>query len=117
VDRRELVSFYQRCQVFVMPSLYEPVGFTGIEAMACGRPVIASNNAGLAEWMQAGDCGMLVEPGSADDLAQKLLRFLELPVATRQAMGQAARHVAENFSMERIGRQLEALYRSVLAGT
>jgi len=112
-DRSDLVPFYQRCNVFVMPSLYEPVGFTGLEAMACGKAVIASRNSGLAEWITDGVSGLVVEPGCSRDLAEKIIRFVELPQPAREQIGVAARRVAEQFSLESVGRRLVELYESV----
>lgn len=114
-DRGDLVPLYQQCNLFVMPSLYEPVGFTGLEAMACGKAVIASRNSGLAEWITDGVSGLLVEPGSPHDLAEKIMCFLNAPEDRRKQMEIAARHVAEQFSLESVGRTLVELYESVLS--
>ena len=114
-ERMALIPSYQQCDLLVMASLYEPVGFTGLEAMACGKAVIASRNSGLAEWIQHGVSGLLFEPGCPQDLTQKVLQFLQLPQSVRDQIGVAAHRVVEQFSFQSIGQRLTDLYASVLA--
>jgi glycosyltransferase involved in cell wall biosynthesis len=114
MPRQELIAFYQRADCLVMPSLYEPVGFTGMEAMACGTPVVTSDNSGLAEWLEDGVSGCLARPGDAEHLAARIVALLDLEPGAREAMGRAARDVAEQFSYEALGRQLSQLYHSVV---
>ena len=84
--------------VVVVPSRYEPFGIVAVEAMASGRPVVASAVGGLSEIVADGRTGLLVPPGDPDRLAGALSRLLDLP-DVRAAMGSAARQrVAEKFS-------------------
>ena len=112
--RADLVDYYRRCDIFVMPSLFEPVGFTAIEAMACGKPVVVSSNAGIAERIEDGLSGYLIEPGSASALAEKINFILELNQKQREKIGAAARGAVNPLSFENIGRELENLYKDII---
>ena len=112
--RELLVEYYQRCDIFVMPSLFEPVGFTAIEAMACGKPVVVSSNAGIAERIEDGHSGFLAEPGSAAALAEKINSILNLNQKQRDQIGAAARAAVNPLSFESIGFELENLYKNVI---
>ena len=112
--REELIEFYQNCDLFVMPSLFEPVGFTAIEAMACGCPVAVSANSGIAECIKDGVSGLLFEPGDADALAGKINYILNLNDTNRDEIGAAARDAVQQLSFENIGRRLEDLYKKVI---
>jgi glycosyltransferase involved in cell wall biosynthesis len=70
----DLVSYYQLADVYVTASLHEGFGVPLIEAMACGVPVVASRS-GAMPWV-LDEAGLSVEPGRADDLADKVLKVL-----------------------------------------
>jgi glycosyltransferase involved in cell wall biosynthesis len=80
--------------VVVAPSLWqEPFGLVAVEAMAAGKPVIASRTGGLADIVRDGESGLLVPPGDAPALAAALERLLD-DIALRRAMGARARQIA-----------------------
>jgi glycosyltransferase involved in cell wall biosynthesis len=74
--------------MLVMPSYYEPFGIVALEAMACGRPVIATSVGGLPEFMEHGRQGYLVPPGDHLQLARRIVELLEHP-ELGGAMGKA----------------------------
>jgi glycosyltransferase involved in cell wall biosynthesis len=77
--------------VVVMPSLWpEPFGLVGIEALAAGRPVIASATGGIGDWLEHGVSGLFVKPGDVQDLARALNQLLADPERQR-TMGMAGR--------------------------
>jgi glycosyltransferase involved in cell wall biosynthesis len=75
--------------VAVLPSLHEGLGVAALEAMAAGRPVVASRVGGLAEVVVDGETGALVPPRDADALAAAL-RTLAAAPETRMRLGTAA---------------------------
>lgn len=108
----DLVALYQRAKLVVVPSYYEPFGIVALEAMACGRPVIASRTGGLAEIVNDGVNGFLVEIANHLQLAQRMVSLIQ-DDERRQAMGQAARARATEFSWGRAADQTLALYDSL----
>ena len=75
VSDRELVSLYRSARFFVYPSFYEGYGSPVAEAMACGLPVITSNNSSLQEI--GGNAVMLVDPRNIEELAAALVELSE----------------------------------------
>ncbi len=96
--------------VLVAPSHQEPFGTVLSEAMAVGTPVVATRVGGLAEVVEDGVTGALVEPGSPDALADGIARVLE----SRDAMGAAARQAARRFDADAYADRVEALLRGLL---
>jgi glycosyltransferase involved in cell wall biosynthesis len=93
--------------VLVAPSLQEPFGTVLSEAMAVGTPVVATRVGGLAEVVEDGVTGVLVEPGDPGGLAAGVLRVL----ADRDAMSVAARRAAQRFGADAYADRVEALIR------
>lgn len=76
----KLIRLYQQCSVFVLPCRQlgpdaEGLGTVFLEAMACGKPVIAGRSGGAPEAVSHGYSGFLVDPDSADELAQTLIKL------------------------------------------
>lgn len=90
-SRQQIINKMQQASYLLMPSIcYEAFGLVAIEAFACGLPVIASRLGSMAELVQEGVTGLLFEPGSAADLAAKILWAERHPEQMR-LMGQRAR--------------------------
>ena len=80
----ELPYFYQSLDVFIFPTeLRESLGLVGLEAMACGIPVIGSEIGGLTDYIKDGFNGYFFSPGDTKDLADKILNFSQLDINTR----------------------------------
>lgn len=95
VSEKELIINYQNCDIFVNPSLiYESFSYTCLEAMSCGKPVIASMIGGIPEVVVEGKTGFLFEPGKAEELAAKLTTLIRNPEKRKQ-MGEEGRKRAE----------------------
>jgi len=73
VDHQALVSFYQQADVFCLPSFSEGFPCAVVEAMACGKPVVASNVGGVSEVVDE-QSGILVAPGDAEALFNAILQ-------------------------------------------
>ncbi len=116
-ERRELIPLYQRCAVAVFPSRYETFGYTCLEAMACGAPVVASRVGGLAEMIEHGKTGLLVDTDNSEDLGQAIVTLLE-NAELRRILGEAAvTRARERYSHEVVGDALLARYQQLIAGT
>lgn len=85
--QERLRCWYAAADVTVLPSYYESFGMVALEAMACGRPVIASRVGGLPTTIRDGLTGLLVRDGDAAALAARIARVLDEP-ALRRRLGQ-----------------------------
>jgi glycosyltransferase involved in cell wall biosynthesis len=85
-----------------------------LEAMHCGKPVVATTVAGTSEQIIHGETGFLAPPANPEALAEAILRVLEMGPEARQRMGEhAIARVREKFSTERMVAQTVDLYREV----
>ena len=109
------VPLLARMSVFVLPSHMEGMSNALLEAMAAGRPVVATDVGGNREVVLDGVTGLLVPPRDSGRLAAALLALLEDP-ARAVRMGAAGRaRVHAHFSAATMTRRLEDLYRGLLA--
>lgn len=100
--------------VFVLPSLGEGVPMALLEALALGKPVIATAVGGVAELLSPGVHGLLVKPGAPAELAQACERLARDP-ALRGRLGQQARRlVEEQLTARRMATQVHEVYRSLV---
>ncbi|MCK4940603.1 glycosyltransferase family 4 protein [candidate division WOR-3 bacterium] len=70
-----LVPSYQQAELFVLPSIFEPFGMTALEAMVCGRAVVASKFGGIKNVISSGDNGLLIDPYDQKEFAEAMIRF------------------------------------------
>ena len=105
VDKPHLADLYRGAACVVLPSRYEGFGLPVLEAMACGAPVVATNDAALRE--VGGDVPVYAEP---DDLASAIRRAL----AEAEPRSRAGLERARLFSWEETARRAVAAYREVL---
>lgn len=99
LDPQALAQELADASVVVVPSLWpEPFGLVGIEALAAGRPVVASATGGIPDWLEHGVSGLLVQPGDPVALARALNELLA-DTDWQRAMGAAGREaVAQRFT-------------------
>lgn len=109
VDGPDLVRAYQQCACLVVPRV-EPLGLTALEAMACGRPVIAIQGSGIAELLEEGRTGWTVPPREPEALRQRLAWVLAHP-AEAAAVGRAGRALVEQrYTWSAIARRCLDIY-------
>ena len=113
VSGNEKYSYYKSADLCVVPSVYETFGIVCLEAMACGKPVVASNVGGIPFVVKDGETGLLFECGNAKDLAEKILILLENK-KLREKMGKAGRERAEEFTWDKIAEQTVEVYKEIL---
>ena len=101
--------------IFCLPSLQQGIGTIMLEAMAMGRPVIATRVGGVYRVVRENETGLLVPPSNSEALAQRIQELLDNPLQARE-IGRAARaEVIREFSVEQMVTNTVALYREVLA--
>jgi glycosyltransferase involved in cell wall biosynthesis len=107
-------AFLAGIDLFVMPSLFEGLGVAVLEAMAAGKPVIASRVGGLAESVVDDVTGLLVRPCDDAQLAEAIEKLHREP-ARAAALGRDGRERAQRqFSLERMALANEAYYYELL---
>ena len=112
--RPDALAFIAAADVYVNPAQIEGLPVTILEAMALGRPVVATAVGGVASLIQGGVTGLTVDPESPDRLAAAIKRQLDdRPAALRMAEA-GVRLVADNYGLEPMIRSYEAVYRRVL---
>lgn len=101
--------------IFCLPSLQQGIGTIMLQAMAIGRPVIATRVGGLYRVVRDGETGFLVPPSNSEALARRITDLLDNPAEARE-IGRAAREeVVKQFSVEQMVSQTVALYREIIA--
>jgi glycosyltransferase involved in cell wall biosynthesis len=76
VADEELCEYYNLCDLFAMPSSGEGFGIVYLEALACGKPVLAGNKDGSRDALADGELGLLVDPDDVDEIASETIRVL-----------------------------------------
>ncbi|MGI8988241.1 MAG: glycosyltransferase family 4 protein [Bryobacteraceae bacterium] len=102
VDDQQLPALYSGAMALVYPSLYEGFGLPPLEAMACGVPVIASNNTSLPEVV--GDAAVLVDPRDPGSIGDAILRVAR-DETLRGAMRAKGLARAERYNWDAVARQ------------
>jgi glycosyltransferase involved in cell wall biosynthesis len=110
--QEEVASFMKNCSFYIQPSHHETFGVTFIEAMSCGKPIVATKIPALVEKISSAR-GILVIPRDVEDLAKAIDYMLDHyheynPVEIRQ-------YALDNFSYKAVSKKLNAIYQLVLA--
>ena len=114
IDEFTKISLINACDIYVVPSLYEPFGIVALEGMAMKKPVIASDTGGIREIINNERNGILFEPGNVKELADKI-SYLIIDEDRRKALGDLARKRAYIFSWERTYEKTLNVYNEVLS--
>jgi len=108
-----LAKYYNRSDIFILPSnsrAQEGFGMVLLEAMACGKPVICTEVAGVAGDVMARGAGLVVEPSDQNELARAISHLLKNGSVARK-MGEAGRRlVEERYGWREVARRVEEVY-------
>jgi len=110
----DTAGFLAELDIFVMPSLYEGLGVSALEAMGAGKPVIATRVGGLTESVIDGVTGIIVPPQDAAALAAAIARLVKDRSTALEMGRRGAARVSESFTIERMARANEAFYYELL---
>jgi len=112
--QEDVAPYYAAFDALVLPSSNEGTPVSAIEALAAGRPVVATRVGGVPDVVKEGEEGFLVEPGETGELADRLAELARDP-DLRERMGQAGRErVLPRYAVERLVDDVDRLYRSLL---
>jgi len=118
IPDNNLPDYYNRCKMVALPSIdptREGFGIVLLEAMACGRPVIATDLTGVAEDIRICGAGIVIEPGDAVALAKAIKTILNDP-AFADRMGLAGRKLVEKkYGSDIVAGQVEQVYREAVS--
>ncbi len=115
--QEDVGRFYAAFDALVLPSTSEGTPVSAIEALAAGRPVVATAVGGVPDVVREGKDGFLVAPGAVDELAERLSRLAADP-ELRARMGAAGRaRVIPRYAVDRLVDDVDRLYRSLLETT
>jgi glycosyltransferase involved in cell wall biosynthesis len=109
----DLPKFFALADVFVLPSRIDSFGMVVSEALACGLPVIVTENVGAKDLVCEGVSGWIIPPANADALTQRMMWCAANPNAVR-AMVPAARASAEARSWQAYRREVAAIVGEVV---
>jgi glycosyltransferase involved in cell wall biosynthesis len=113
----EVLPLFRSARAVIVPSIVGDACPTVVlEAMAAGRPVVASASGGIVDLVVDGVTGLLVAPGDVSALAQAISSVLRDPRAA-QAFGAAGRNRAREFTVSAVVERIERLYASAIAET
>ncbi len=105
---------YNRCRVFVQPSLYEGFGFTAVEAMACGCALVSTENGGSDDYALPDETALVAPPGAIDELAVHVETLLR-DDRRRVRLATAGAELVRRFDWDRAAAQLEEHLERYLA--
>jgi glycogen synthase len=111
LPREQALRIVGRAEVVALPSLWESFGYVCVEAMALGRPVVASAAGGFVDIVEDGRSGRLVAPGEAAALAAALDELLH-DEGARKTVGEAASKRADDFATDKVIGRIEDLLAS-----
>lgn len=116
VSNERLPNYYAATDVFVLPSVsrLEAFGIVALEALASEVPVVISDIPGVREVIVEGKHGLLAEPMNPRDIAGKVRTLLENPDMANRMGKKGRKRVEEKFTWERVAKDIEEVYHSLL---
>ena len=116
ISDEELPVYYHACDVFCLPATHrsEAYGVVQLEAHACGKPVISTNlNTGVPFVNQHMKTGLIVTPGSVEELRSDIRELQENPILAKQLGEFAKQRVEQEFTAQHMVEQIKNIYRDI----
>ncbi len=114
VDELSLRKLYSICDVFASSSRLEGFGLTLVEAMAAGKPIVATKVGGIPEIVKSGENGILVEVNDSDGLANGIYTYLRDKKLSKNVGTRNVKYVKERFIWEKSAKEMERVYRQLV---
>lgn len=116
IQQDMLSKYYKSMDVFVFPSerKAESLGLVGLEAMACGIPVIGADNGGIPDYIINGENGFIFKAGDPEDLAEKMEKFFELSQLERNGFMDNAYKKASEYENTRVCMTLYKKLKTII---
>lgn len=113
ISKNMLLKLYQSSTLYVLPSYYEGLPTTLLEAMSCGLPSIATNVSGSSEVIINNQNGILVPPKCPEELSMKIINLLESKEDRDRLAKSARNHIINNYDWNKIVDKIENIYHSM----
>jgi glycosyltransferase involved in cell wall biosynthesis len=109
----DVIPFYNKMDIFILPSILEGFGIVLLEAMAAGIPVVASDVDGIREVVIQGESGILIPPKNPDAIASAIIQLIENPQLVKSLVENGLKR-ARLFDVQDHIMKLESLYSNLL---
>ncbi|MFA6296288.1 MAG: glycosyltransferase family 4 protein [Patescibacteria group bacterium] len=112
VADNELISYYNKCECFILPSCdseQEGFGIVLLEALSCDTPVIATDVVGIAREIKENNAGIIIEPKKADQLASAINTLLRDPAVYTKNID----NLVSKYCIQKTAQQVRKLYNSL----
>ncbi|MDH5266411.1 MAG: glycosyltransferase family 4 protein [Candidatus Bathyarchaeota archaeon] len=116
-DYFDMPALYALATIYVAPTFYDSLPLRVLEAMSCGKAVVASNVGGIPEIIQNWHNGIIIPPGNSKVLAEKLTFLLENEKFSAMLGTRARKTILSNFSAERMALDTAEVYRKEVTNT
>jgi len=111
----EVAQVIATFDVAVLPSLFEGMGRVLVEAMAMGKPVVASRVGGIPDLVEHGVNGYLIRPGDVKGLEHAVFKILDDPSLARRMGREGRKRISDRFSAATMVESIERVYRELLS--
>jgi len=102
IPSQNLPAYYNACDIFVLPSIKEGLGFVLAEALACEKPVIASRTGGIPDIVIENKTGILVAPKNIKELSLAIIKILKNKKLAKKLAKEGKKHVLLNFEEDKV---------------
>ena len=106
--------FYSQCDVFSLVSIEEGLPLVILQAMACGLPVVCTENTGAEELIIDGEEGYIILPRNMEAIKEKIVYLYDNPEARNEMGKKSKKKVEENFTWDDYGKKIISEYKKVL---
>ena len=113
LDQSEVIKWYQKASVFILPSFIEGFPVTVLEALSCETPVIATSVGGIPEIIQNYETGILVSPNDHKGLADAIQYLLENKDVRLKVGRKGRKRVIEEYSLDNACKKLCVIYKQI----
>jgi len=109
----QLIEYYQRVKVYLLPTLYEGFANSILEAMASALPIVASDISSIREQIESGVDGYLVPPGHIQAFHDRIAEFLDDEEKSTRFGNAGRKKVSERFTWRHVGDLVETQYKEL----
>ncbi|MEM4267136.1 MAG: glycosyltransferase family 4 protein [Candidatus Nanoarchaeia archaeon] len=113
IEYTEMPKYYNLCDVFVLPSIKEGLGFASGEALSCGKPVVASDTGGIPDIVNE-KTGILVKPGDYQGIAEAVIKLLHERKLAEQLVRNGQENIKRNFDEKIVNKKFTELIKNAI---